>query len=262
MLTKIAYFDETGDDGNNTKSSKAFVLTSVCMYAHDWQCNHDIMKSLKNSLRQSFQYPFSVEIHTKPLITDKNPYRNYKWTPEIKRKILYSITEAVASMKISTVNVIIDKTNIRNEDYPVLEKALKYNIQRIENTSNGEWNYLIITDPGRTAPMRKTARAIRAFNPIPSYSGGYRDLPVKYLFEDILEKDSRDSYFIQVCDFISYFVNMFYKTEYLKEEITGRAARVISSKTVNWIMEELNKNNIFNEKASQEKYGLVIYPKK
>ena len=89
----------------------------------------------------------------------------------------------------------------------MLENALKYNIQRIENDSKGEWNYLIITDKGRTAPMRKTARAIRVFNPIQSqYSYGYRNQPIKNLIEDIMEKDSSESYFIQVCVFHIYFL--------------------------------------------------------
>ena len=77
-------------------------------------------------------------------------------------------------MNLKIINVIIDKTIIKKDDYPVLNKALTYNIQRIENDSNGNWNYFIITDQGRIAPMRKTARAIRAYNPIHSmYNQSY-----------------------------------------------------------------------------------------
>ena len=261
MDTKITYFDETGDDGNNTMSSDTFVLTSMNMFAEKWQDNYDIMKTAKRKLRQKYDFPFSVEIHTRYLVTDKNPYHAYNWSPYTKRNILRDITKVIASMDVSVVNVVIDKTKIQRSDYPVLKNALMYNIQRIENTSHGEWNYMIITDPGRTGAMRKTAREIRAYNPIPSHTGGYRNLPVEYMIEDILEKDSDESFFIQVCDFISYFVSMYYKTKYMQMPITGRAANVISPETVEWIMDTLCKNNIFNEKASQEKYGLVIYPK-
>ena len=31
MNTRIVYCDETGDDGRNTSSSKAFILTSLSM---------------------------------------------------------------------------------------------------------------------------------------------------------------------------------------------------------------------------------------
>ena len=62
---------------------------------------------------------------------------------------------------MSVINVMIDKRKIKRFDYKVLENALTYNIQRIENDRNGKWNYIIITDKGRISPMRKTARGIR-----------------------------------------------------------------------------------------------------
>jgi hypothetical protein len=62
--------------------------------------------------------------------------------------------------------------------------------------------------------MRTTARAIRAYNPIPSQFTGFINKPIKNLIEDILEKDSEESHFIQICDFVSYFVHLYYKTRY------------------------------------------------
>ena len=86
---------------------------------------------------------------------------------------------SVSRLEAQVVNVIIDKTRFRDMNYRVLENALKYNIQRIENDSRSQWNYMIITDQGRLAPMRSTARAIRAYNPIQSkYSYEYMNQPI------------------------------------------------------------------------------------
>ena len=52
---------------------------------------------------------------------------------------------AFSKLDISIVNVMIDKRKIKRYDYKVLENALTYNIQRIENDSNSKWNYIIIT---------------------------------------------------------------------------------------------------------------------
>ena len=260
MNTYIVYCDETGDDGNNTLSSDTFVLTTLSMPAECWQSNYDSFKQVKRALSSFYGFPYYDEIHTKALIADKDPYHG-KWDPEERRKIIAYILSGISKLDFSVVNVVIDKTKIIRADYHVLENALTYNIQRIENTSAGEWNYIIITDRGRTAPMRKTARALRAYNPIPSFDGGYRNLPVKYMIEDIMEKDSKESFFIQICDFISYFVSAYYKIDYLKGMITGRASRVISEDTVREIMRYLDEHKKFNRKASSEKYGLVIYPK-
>ena len=205
METKIVYFDETGDDGLNTKSSDTFILTSVYMPCSSWQDNYNIIRAFRCNL---------------------------------------------------------DKTRITIKNYHILENALTYNVQRIENDSQGDWNFLLITDKGRIAPMRKTARAIRAFNPIHSQFGGYINKPIKNMIEDVLEKDSEESYFIQISDFISYFVHLYYLTRYKSKPLPNRVANIIDRDFISRVMVTLSVNGIFNEKASPEKYGLVIYPKR
>lgn len=262
METYLVYFDETGDDGVNTSSSEAFVLTSVYMPAAVWQTNFNKIKTFRQSLKTKFGFHVTDEIHTKNILTDKEPYRKYKWTDEEKRNIIIKITMAISELDLSVVNVIIDKTRITDKNYKVLERALTYNIQRIENDSIGKWNYLVITDKGRISPMRKTARAIRSFNPIQSkYTGGYLNQPITNLIEDIMEKDSTESYFIQICDFISYFVHLYYKTYIKEQELPNRVGRLIDKKFVGSVVATLKKSGKLNLKASENNpYGFVIYP--
>lgn len=261
METRIVYCDETGDDGLNTSSSNDFILTSIYMPSSSWQSNFDAVKSFRKDLKQSFGFHTGQEMHTKHFLTDKNPYRSYGWSDEQKRDILKAFTLMIAGLDLKIVNVIIDKEKISRPDYHVLENALTYNIQRIENDSNGNWNFIIITDRGRISPMRKTARAIRAYNPIQSQFGGYVNKPIKSLVEDILDKDSKESYFIQICDFVSYFVHLYYKTHYKKESLPNRVAKLIDTNFIGSVMATFNSTQVFNLKASSEKYGLVIYPK-
>ena len=189
MDTYIAYFDETGDDGVTTASSEFFVLTSLYMSADSWKDNFDTIRKCRKELREQFGFHVSEEFHTKHLLSDKDPYRKYGWSPEQRNEITRQMIVCVSGLKAKVVNVIIDKTHFKDLNYHVLENALKYNIQRIENDSHGQWNYLIITDQGRVAPMRSTARAIRAYNPIQSkYTFDYTNQPISNLIEDILEK--------------------------------------------------------------------------
>lgn len=263
MKTYIAYFDETGDDGVTTTSSDHFILTGLYMPAESWQRNFNLMRSLRKELRDKYGFHVTEEMHTKHFLTDKNPYRNYKWTKEVKQEIIKAFTLTIADMDLKIVNAIIDKTRFKDGNYHVLENALKYNIQRIENDSNGEWDYVIITDEGRIAPMRKTARAIRAFNPIQSkYSYGFVNQPITNMIEDILEKNSAESYFIQICDFVSFFVHLYFKKEYRNEELPRRVGNVIDSVFVKRVMATLKKSGRLNLKANESNvYGLVIYPK-
>lgn len=262
METQIVYCDETGDDGPNTRSSEAFILTSVYMPSSLWQENYNAIKSFRSSLKEEYGFHIGQEMHTKHFLTDKNPYRSYCWSNTQKIEILKKYTLMIAALNISAVNVIIDKSFIKATNYPILQNALTYNIQRIENDSQGSWNFLLITDKGRISPMRKTARAIRAYNPIQSQFGGYINKPIKNMIEDVLEKDSQESHFIQICDFISYFVHLYYLTRYRNKELPNRVGMLINKEFVGSVMATFSANGILNEKASHEKYGLVIYPKK
>ena len=75
------------------------------------------------------QYGFHVaeEMHTKHFLTDKNPYRDYNWSKEIKQEILKAFTLTIAAMDLKIVNVVIDKTKFKDDNYHILENALKYN---------------------------------------------------------------------------------------------------------------------------------------
>lgn len=262
MNSKIVYFDETGDDGNNTKTSDAFILTSLAVPTSDWAIVFERHRQLRRFLHEHYRFSYFDEFHTKPFMYNKNPYRDYGWTIEERQKIISLYTNWLASLNISFVNVVIDKTKIRSADYDVLKNALTYNIQRVDNTSGGGWNYLCITDPGRTNQMRKTARLIRAYNPIPIEAhGDFYNRPIKYMIEDILEKNSKDSCFIQMCDFVSYFVYQYHKVFFLKKPITGRPSQVISDQHVKLVLDVLLKGGVLNTKASRNEYGLVIYPK-
>lgn len=262
METQIVYCDETGDDGLNTSSSDAFILTSIYMPSSEWKNNYDIIKEFRKELKRDYGFHSSQEMHTKHFLTDKDPYRDYCWSKDQRIEILKKYTLMISSLNISVINVIIDKTKIDTPDYPILENALTYNIQRIENDSNGSWNFLLITDQGRIAPMRKTARAIRAYNPIHSQFGGYINKPIKNMIEDVLDKDSKESHFIQICDFISYFTHLYYSVKYKKKKLPNRVGKLIDNEFVGSVMATFSKNGILNEKASHEKYGFVIYPKK
>lgn len=98
MNTYIAYFDETGDDGIAITSSDHFILTSLYMPAESWQQNFNIMRGLRKELRDKYGFHVTEEMHTKHFLTDKNPYRNYKWSKEIKQEILKAFTLTIAEM--------------------------------------------------------------------------------------------------------------------------------------------------------------------
>ncbi len=261
--TYIVYYDETGDDGNNTKSSDTFLLTAVYMPISKWTDTYLKIKEFRKKLKDDYGLHISEEIHTKHLLCDKDPYRKYMWSAGQKQSLVKDIIVFISNLEIQVINVMIDKTRISRQDYKVLENALTYSIQRIENDSKNDWNYIIITDEGRIEPMRKTARAIRVYNPIHSkYSRDYANKPIKNLVEDILQKNSNDSWFIQISDFISYFTHLYRKCCVGREELPKRVQTCIDKTFIGRAMATFKKGGILNLNATKDNaYGIVIYPK-
>ena len=221
------------------------------------------MKSCRALLKEKYGFHATIEMHTKNFLTDKTPYRDYGWTKEQKREILTLFTTCIAEqMDIFTFNVVIDKTKIIDPDYDILEHALIYNIQQIEKSSVNNWNYIIITDKGRIAPMRRTSRALCSSDESLPFGMNFPSKPVKGLIEDILEKDSSESFFIQVSDFISYFSHLYFKCVIKKNPLPSRVQSIIDTDFIIWVMEKLKSCGKLNLSASKEnEYGLAIYPK-
>lgn len=91
---------------------------------------------------------------------------------------------------------------------------------------------------------------------------GFVNHPISNMIEDIMEKNSSESYFIQICDFVSFFVHLYFKIEFRKEELPKRVGTVIDELFVKRVMVTLKEAGKLNLKANETNmYGLVIYPK-
>ena len=261
----IAYYDETGDDGYPAYSSPLFVLSALYLHYLNWQPIFEAIHDFRRTLRQDFGLPVRLEMHTKPFLLNKNPYRTLG-LPEDKRiEIVHLFCDLIAALEIHIVNVVIVKPRIQSPKYHVLDTALTYSIQRIENALNPasypERKFLIITDSGRVGKMRKTARRIRRINFIPSkFAPRTYRREIQTLIEDPLPKDSRESYFIQLADTISFIVYLHALHATGAGRLSNRLAAIISPVQMGKWMDMLSRS--FNLRASShDAYGIVYHPK-
>lgn len=54
----------------------------------------------RKELRDKYGFHVAEEMHTKHFLTDKNPYRDYNWSKEIKQEILKAFTLTIAAMDL------------------------------------------------------------------------------------------------------------------------------------------------------------------
>jgi hypothetical protein len=264
----IAYFDETGDDGYPKRETELFVLTSGYSHHANWQTNYKKTLDFRKYLLATYKFPIKLEMHTKHFLLNKNPYRQFGWDEATRLRIVQEYADFIAALDFEFINVVVNKLKITatNEKMykPVLDAALKFNVQRIENTikaSQPGTKFMIISDEGRVSTMRKTTRRIQKINFIPSKIDGrsYRQ-EIDLLLEDPLPKNSNQSYFIQFCDYVSFFA-------YLRLIKTLGAGKWHGR--LGWLKESdvediLNRlTPVLNMKANSgaNEYGFVIYPK-
>jgi len=260
----IAYFDESGDDGY-PGSSQIFVLTSVYMHFQTWKENYNRLTAFRAALKEHAGFPVNLEFKAKNLMLNKRPYRRFGWELGKRKLILDRFIDIYTALQMSAINVVINKRNLKDSTYGILDRALNYNIQRIENDLHERdpiHKFMIITDEGRIGKMRKTTRKIQRINFIPSIFDGrpYRK-EIEKLIEDPLPKDSRESYFIQTADTIAWLIYLFYLKRFIGGKWRTRLENILTVEEVEQWLDLLSDKGILNLKASKEKHGIVHYAK-
>lgn len=260
----ISYYDESGDDGYPECSSPLFVLSAIYLHYLDWKITFNAIREFRKQLKKDFNLPVKMEFHTKHFILNKNPYRLLQICDDKRLLIIELFCEFISNLEIRIINVVINKNRILSKDYNVLDNALKYSIQRIENDLikiDSSKRFMIITDQGRIGKMRMTARKIQRINFIPSkyYNKPYRK-EIQSLIEDPLQKDSKESYFIQIADLISFIVYTYSIYKLGINKLSNRMPQNVNKKTIYLLMDKL-KGSLNLNATKSDKYGVVFYPK-
>jgi hypothetical protein len=261
---QIVYFDEAGDDGYPQYSSEFFVLTALYFHYMNWQPIFQTIRDFRRNLKETFNFPMGLEIHTKHFWLNKKPYNEFRFPISERVTVTNLFCDLIACLDLKIINVVIVKPRIKNPKYPVLDTALKYSIQRIENDLNPILNpgekFILITDPGRVGKMRNTSRRIQRINFIPSrYSPNAYRREITALIEDPLPKDSRESYFIQLADLVSSIVYLHAISATGIGRFPNRLRGIVTSEIVQQWMDRLRPS--FNLLASmQDPYGIKYHP--
>lgn len=260
----ISYFDETGDDGFPRYASELFVLTSIYMHYQTWKDNYNKIVQFRRELKERTGIKVRTEFHTKNFVLNKKPYVAYGLNDETRIDVLKKFCALIATLDIKIINVVINKKIIRKRDYDILNNALTFNVQRIENDlkqMDASHKFIIITDEGRVGKMVKTTRKIQKQNFIQSH---FSSMPysnnITKLLEDPLPKNSAESFFIQLADLVSFIV---YLQELKELNHSPWGNRIPAALTGDVIKEclELLKPVLNLKAATNDEYGIMVHPK-
>lgn len=84
----LAYFDESGDDGYPKTSSRLFIQSAVYMHHRNWPTAFDATRKFRQDLAAETPLKFNLELHTRELLLNKDPYHSLGIKPEIRLELI------------------------------------------------------------------------------------------------------------------------------------------------------------------------------
>lgn len=264
-MLHLAYYDECGDDGFPERSSDYFVLTAIYLRYEVWQTIFDNLLAFRRRLKVSYGIPVRLEFHTNGFLKKAKPFTGFNLSNQDRLEIIRDYCTLLSQQDWRIVNICIAKTRIQNLRYQVLDTALTYSIQRIENDLRRGYNdaarFMILTDEGRVGSMRKTARRLKRINYVPSmYGSAQRRQDIQTLIEDPLPKDSAQSYFIQAADLVSFLVYLYCCEKHRCYNLVRKRIRsyVAPQEVSDWMTRLRPVLN--TAAATEDPYGIKIHP--
>ncbi|WP_344662344.1 DUF3800 domain-containing protein [Catenulispora subtropica] len=200
----IAYVDESGNSGY--KASATFSLGCVLVPSMGWPTAFDGMIGFRRFLRRSFGVPIRDEVKANYLIRGSGTFSKLGLGDGIRHDIYRQHLRLLEKLGLSAFAIVIQKDLIQDQSRDPRDIAWEYLFQRIERlTTKSGSPLLLVHDEGEAALIRTLARKARRANVAGSRFGtGYLRNPARWLVDDPVSRDSRQSYFIQLADLCAY----------------------------------------------------------
>jgi hypothetical protein len=212
----LMYVDESGDDGLVNSPTRYYVLTGLVVHELRWRAYLEEIIALRRQFRQQFQVRLRDEFHAGKMLT-----RPGEWARIPKHDRLTMIrlfADHLARLPdINFINIVVDKPG-KPPGFGVFDIAWKTLIQRLENTvshhnfpgpQNADERGAIFCDHTQDKKLTNLLRQMRRFNPIPNqpvFGAGARNLPLQFIIEDPVYRDSAHSYFVQAVDLAAFLL--------------------------------------------------------
>ena len=211
----LMYVDESGDPGILGSPTRYFILSGIVIHELLWKDSLNQLLDFRRRMKSTYGLKVREEIHASVFIS-RTPPTLKSITRDKRLAIIRAFTSETASINgLNIISVVVDKST-KSKGYDVFSMAWTALIQRFENTMlsrnftgpvNPDERGLIFPDSTEIRKLRSLLRRLRHYNPIPSRAGGsFRNEPIKLVIEDPSQRNSNDSYFIQVADLSAFLL--------------------------------------------------------
>ncbi|MBN1608675.1 MAG: DUF3800 domain-containing protein [Polyangiaceae bacterium] len=204
-FVKVAYVDESGDDGPH--GSQSYALGCVIVDSAEWAETFDGLIAFRRFVRARFDIPVRAELKANYLLRNGGPLRACPLSEIARFKLYRGCMRVQPKLGVSTFAVVIDKRAAISkfeQERATSDIAWEYLLQRLERSFRGT-EVLLFHDEGDPVTIRKRVRkARRAGSAGSAFGTGLLQVPFRNLLDDAIERDSRQSFFVQLADLAAY----------------------------------------------------------
>jgi len=204
----LAYFDESGDAGINLSPTRFFVLSCVLVHETRWLETLDHLIRMRTQIRQQHSISTRPEIKSQDIRRGRGPLLALRWSVARRMVFFQNLMRYEANRLdgITTFAVAVDKAPAGQRGREPRETAWEFAMQRVNRFCEEEDERAVLfPDEGHYRFIRLLLRKMRRFQYVPRrYGGGSFSLPTARIVEDPNDRQSHDSYFIQLADWNAY----------------------------------------------------------
>lgn len=247
--------DESGDPGVNPGSpTPTYTVSCLFIHATHWVALFEDMLKFRRYLSQNFGLRMRQEVKANELVKGSGPWAALPFGDRVRKDIFRSFMRFQAKCgTVKTFAVVVDKSRCATAE-EVRTVAWKHALERVERfaTYNHD-TVMLIPDGGNYDRFRKLTRKMRRFSQVGALGGGgtlSRPLE-RVLIDDPVERDSKQSYFVQLADLNAY-------AAYRKERPDPRFPATMWDELGSAILVEANQ---FPARRGVENPGIVRGPR-
>jgi hypothetical protein len=205
----LAYLDESGDAGPAaTAPTGYFVVACALVRADDWLDCLDSLKYWRSSLRASCGLSVRSEVKASAgFLRGGGPFKALSLDrPQRMQLYADSLDYVASSMPVTVFAVAVDKVGAASRGWPDPRiPAWTFAFQRIQRfVADQGTRALIFPDEGHDFLLKRVLRKGRRYHQIGGHFGNTLQLPMNRIVEDPNSRQSHESYFIQLADWLAF----------------------------------------------------------
>ncbi|MEX1041988.1 MAG: DUF3800 domain-containing protein [Pirellulaceae bacterium] len=223
----LMYVDESGDCGlpSGGSPTSLFCLSGVVVHELAWRDTIDQLLQFRRWLKRRYGIFLEAEIHSAELITKPGRlHASFQSLAKHQRlAIIRHFADEIAQLQnVRLINVTLDKTRGIASPEDAFNYAWCSLFQRFENTiqqenfpgpQNPQERGIVFPDNTDGGKLRRLLAKMRINNLLKINLGSgattYINRPLRFVIEDPVVRDSRESYLIQVADCAAFLLKQY-----------------------------------------------------